>query len=205
MRSIIFDFDGVIVGNREENYQCQRKKYQGLTPEIHLDFFDGNVHDVRAKLLDSGVIKEKSTKHIHTILNEDILEKVPLKREIIKILKKLKKDGYSLHIISSNNEDNIEGFLQKHNCLELFDEILGFKVHSKKVDKFKLLFKKYNLNNKSCLFVTDTLGDILEANQLGIRTIAVDFGIHPKERLAKGKPFRMISSFTEIYDVIKSI
>jgi len=32
---------------------------------------------------------------------------------------------------------------------------------------------KYNLNNDNCIFVTDTLGYILEANEVRLNTIAL--------------------------------
>ena len=87
----------------------------------------------------------------------------------------------------------------------LFKDILGVESHASKEEKFKMLFKKYKLNNKNCLFVTDTLGDILEAGKLGIPTIAVDFGFHERERLEKGKPLMILSKFEDILPAIDRI
>jgi len=75
-------------------------------------------------------------------------------------------------------------------------------MNKSKVEKFKYLFKKYKLKPEDCIFITDTLGDILEGNKVGVRTIAVDFGFHKRDRLEKGKPFKIVSSFDEILKVI---
>ena len=64
--------------------------------------------------------------------------------------------------------------------------------------KFQHLFEKYNLNKDNVLFITDTLGDILAANKIGIKTIAVDFGFHERERLEKGNPLRIVSQFEDL-------
>lgn len=48
------------------------------------------------------------------------------------------------------------------------------------------------------LLVDLRLGDILEANKIHIKTIAVDFGYHDKKTLKIGKPFRIISRIDEI-------
>ena len=53
--------------------------------------------------------------------------------------------------------------------------------------------------------MTDTLGDILTANKIGINTIAVDFGFHKKERLKKGNPLKIISKFEDLLGLIKNI
>lgn len=48
-------------------------------------------------------------------------------------------------------------------------------------------------------------GNIFEANKIGIKTIAVDFGVHEKERLKKGNPYKIVSNFDELFDEIKKI
>ena len=45
----------------------------------------------------------------------------------------------------------------------------------------------------------------LEANEVGIGTIAVDFGYHERERLQKGNPLKIISRFEELIETVKNI
>ena len=118
-------------------------------------------------------------------------------------IRALKKIG-SLYIISSTKEQSIHKFLE-HNSLNYFDEVLGFDFHKSKVEKFKYLLKKYNLKPNEVVFVSDTLGDILEANRVNVKTIAVDYGFHEQNRLKKGNPFKIVSNFDELLNEIESM
>jgi phosphoglycolate phosphatase len=115
----------------------------------------------------------------------------------------LKKLG-ALHIISSTKEESIKKFL-KYNKLNYFDEILGYDFHKSKVEKFKYLLNKYNLKSDEVVFVSDTLGDILEAAEVNIRTIAVDYGFHDTDRLKKGNPLKIVSNLDELLKVLKNM
>ena len=53
--------------------------------------------------------------------------------------------------------------------------------------------------------MTDTLGDILEGKKAGVTVVAVDFGFHKRDRLEKGEPFRIVSNFDEILEVVEEI
>jgi phosphoglycolate phosphatase-like HAD superfamily hydrolase len=96
-------------------------------------------------------------------------------------------------------------YFVRNGLAEIFTEIMGLESHRSKIDKFKMLLSKHGLQDTECVFVTDTLGDILEANKVGLRTIAVDFGFHDRERLAQGRPWKIISDFRELFDSLAEI
>jgi phosphoglycolate phosphatase-like HAD superfamily hydrolase len=109
---------------------------------------------------------------------------------------------YPLFIVSSGGTKNILDNLKNNDLTGTFKEVLGLESHKSKVDKFHYLFDKYKLDLADCIFITDTLGDILEANAVNIKTIAVDFGYHGKETLAKGNPYKIVSSVDELLNAI---
>jgi phosphoglycolate phosphatase len=203
MKAIIFDFDGVIIDSYEGNYQCQKQKFKRITREDHKKFLEGNIHEVRGPLLKARKLKEDPDINMHLLIRNHFLNEIVIEKDVFNVLKKL-KEKYLLFIISSGREENIKEFLQKQEALSLFKEVLGFETHKKKDFKFQILFDKYEITKNDCVFVTDTLGDILEANKLDIKTIAVDFGFHERERLKKGNPFKIVSSFDEIFKIIES-
>ena len=125
-----------------------------------------------------------------------------IKKEIKEIILRL-KENYELYVVSSGGTKNISDCLSNNEITNAFIDVLGLETHKLKVDKFKFIFDKYNLTPDDCIFVTDTLGDILEANIVNIKTIAVDFGFHNKETLKKGNPYRIISHLGELQGIIE--
>ncbi len=79
------------------------------------------------------------------------------------------------------------------------------ETHKSKIKNFQYLFMKYNLNNDNCIFVTDTLGDILEANEVKLNTIAIDCGFHERERLQKRDPMKIISNYKDLGQAITMV
>lgn len=197
MKTVIFDFDGVIHDTFELAYKISSSLYDNkLTKRQYRDFFNGNVfEDTR--------ITEKTNIDFFKLQNE-AFKNLKIEPAIKNNLLKLSRSN-KLFIISSNQEEILDEYFQNNKATNIFTEILGSQLHRSKIHKFKYLFKKYQLSPEDCVFVTDTLGDILEANQVGVKIIAVDFGFHKRSRLTKGKPFKIVSSFDELIIEINNI
>ena len=198
VKAIIFDFDGVIHNTFDLAYGIHKKLNPGLSKEHFRSHFDGNLF----KFIDKNPNKEPPGKFRE--LEHKAFKKLKLENKIRGILAELAKN-YRLYIISSNSSNNLNMYFENNNFTNVFEEILAVETHKSKSEKFKILFKKYNLTPNSCIFVTDTLGDILEAKKIGVKSIACTFGFHEKERLEKGKPYRIVSSFDEVVKTIKEI
>ncbi len=196
MKAIIFDFDGVIHNTLEIGHDVNNKLYGDVTLDEYKDIFNVNIY--KSNKVDPAKYE------LFFEVAQPAYNKLEMRPDIKKELLKL-KEKYLLFIISSGSEKIIRTYFENNSASNIFDEILGFETHTSKVEKFKILFKKYNFNKDDCMFVTDTLGDILEANKLGIETIAVDFGFHERERLEKGHPKKIVSHFKDIPLVIEEI
>jgi len=197
MKAIIFDFDGVIHDDFELAYQINAKVLgKKFTREKYRDFFDGNIYK------HPEVTKEGTAKYFK--MQNEVFKHLVLEEKIKKFLKKLSK-SYPLFIISSNSEATLNLYFANNKFINIFKEILGVETHKSKTKKFYYLFNKYKFKPAECIFVTDTLGDILEGHRVGVKTIAVDFGFHDRKRLAKGKPFKIVSSFDEIFEILKVV
>ena len=62
------------------------------------------------------------------------------------------------------------------------------------LEKIKMVFAEHGTDASRCVFITDTLGDIREAEKMGVGALAVTWGFHEPERLAKGSPFRLVDT-----------
>ena len=198
MKAIIFDFDGVIHNTFELAYAIHKSLNPESSREDYRSYFDGNIFKklkTSSRKEDEREFRRQEYEAFKTLhIDEEV-------REELEIL----SQKFNLYIVSSNSIKNLEMYMKNNNISHLFKEILAAEAHTSKVEKFKILFKKYHFDASSCVFVTDTLGDILEANKLGIKVIAVGFGYHDRERLERGNPTAIVSDFREIRKIIKTL
>lgn len=194
----MFDFDGVIDNNYDLSFGLCCKKFLNITVEEHKKQYDGNIHLEREKL------KERDTGFdLLRCLSESRKDR-KIEEEIKNTLASLAKD-FKLGIISSCYEYGIKDYLKNNQVENLFSFVYGLETHKLKTYKFKKILEEFDFKKDECIFITDTLGDILEANEVGIGTIAVDFGYHERERLQKGNPLKIISRFEELIETVKNI
>lgn len=118
--------------------------------------------------------------------------------EVIEELSKI----YNLIIISSTNSDIIRHFLEKHKIVGCFQWILGNDVHENKTAKIEMVFGKYAVSARDCVFVTDTVGDVLEAKKVEVGSIGVTWGFHSHETLSQSDTFRLTKRPDELPGVI---
>ena len=194
IKAVLFDFDGVIHDTFEHSFGINKSMYPTLTKEEYLKWFDGNIYE--------GYTISKEAHEIFYKLNEKKFEGLKINPKIKEELEKVSKE-YKIFVITSNTEKIICKYFEENKIKHIFCEILGTETHKSKVEKFKIILKKYQLKEEEVIFVTDTLGDLLEANKVGIKSLAVDFGFHEKERLARGNPLKIISSFQEIAEFLE--
>lgn len=194
MKAIIFDFDWVIADTFDLVLEIHNKvNNSNISSEEYKAFFDWNFYS-----------KSKTTKEqANSFFNEVVkhMKELRIEENIKNHLTKL-KENFDLYIISSNWEAVISDYFYNNNLENLFDWIYWFETHKSKTEKFKIIFDKHWLNNENSIFITDTLWDILEAKKVWIKTIAVDFWYHDRERLLKWKPHKIIYNFEDILNSI---
>jgi len=198
MKEIIFDFDWVIHNTMNDLHKIHCSTLENISlEEMKKNVFEWNSREYAKKFTKEEMMNFEK----NWIL---VMQELQIKKNIKNILENINKK-YNLYIISSNTELNLNKYFKNNNCIWIFKSILWAETHSSKIEKFKLLFKKYNFNEKNSIFITDTLWDILEANHLKIKTIAVDFWFHERERLEKWNPYKIVSKFEEIETEIEKL
>lgn len=193
---IIFDFDGVLA-DTFEFHRTKVLEFTGypLTPEEYREIHMGNFfgHSVQGlEGVDWLGYRDFLKRHFHEVV---------VTEETKATLQDLAKE-HQMSIVTSGGEEIIGECLLRGGVRDLFSDLLGAETHRSKVEKFRMILARHTLETKDCMFVTDTLGDILEANETGIKTVAVDFGFHPRETLERGNPYRIISEFEKLSEII---
>ncbi|WKZ23867.1 MAG: HAD hydrolase-like protein [Candidatus Dojkabacteria bacterium] len=93
--------------------------------------------------------------------------------------------------------------MEKYNLRHYFGNILGVDVEKSKVIKLQSVQKLHH--NREMYFITDTLGDIREAEKVGIEAIAVTWGYHDKAMLEQGNPRAVVNSIEELAETVTAI
>lgn len=189
---LIFDFDGVLEDTFDWNFKVAKKRYKGINKEDYRTWFNGNIYE-HPIVLEAGPM---NVEEYFDIYKKGFIGK-NLNNKFKKLLEEL-YEKYTLVIISSIDEDIIFPYLKRSKALYFFKDIWGYNTEMSKIKKFKSFLKKYKISNNGCLFITDTLGDILEANEVGIPSLGVSWGYHNKKTLLKGNPVFVADSIDEL-------
>ncbi len=199
MNVILFDFDGVIVDSFSFCYRIIQTR-DGITEDEYRARFEGNINDAPKKPVQAAA--STTPFDFFGQYTKELLAQQP-NQEIVPVIHKLAQD-HTLIIISSTISPPIASFLELHNLKECFKEILGNDIEKSKVKKIQDVLRRYRIQPSETVLITDTLGDIKEANQCGVKSVAVTWGFHSKETLAKGQPHQIINHPNEIIKAIES-
>ena len=193
---IFFDFDGVLHNTFEFHLErIENILGVALTEEEYRAMHDGNFYKEP-----SGKTKQVDWVH-YTKSIEAEQRKLEMRPDVYEHIQQLAEE-YSLLLVSSGGRGPIEGYLEKNGALQYFVDGLYREDSLSKLEKFETLFARYDAHPTNSMFVTDTLGDILEAHEVGLRSIGVSFGFHNKERLEKGNPYKVVDAWEEIPEAI---
>lgn len=203
---LLFDFDGAIVDSldfyEEAVKLCLAKIGQPLikTRADFLELFDDNFY----------VSLEKKNISIDAYMQaaDEVLAKLNYARirpvaGLLPVLTKL-QTGNILVIISSNGSPDIRMIMDRLRITTFFHDILGSDTGFSKKEKIRLVLDKYKVAADRTFYIGDTTGDIKEAKAVGVRTIAVAWGWHSRERLGALAPDWIIDRPGDLLTVLSS-
>lgn len=194
---ILFDFDGVIADSFTSAFEVSKILYPHITENDFRRRFEENINNWNGPTHtdDCGKNIDFFEKYIPK------MKKMKVIPGILEVIKNL-SHNYTLIIISSTITGPIREFMEQHKIAQYFTEIMGNDIHISKVTKIKMVFLKYKTSSKECLFITDTLGDIKEATQVGVNTIGIVWGFQDKRTITKGKPIAIAEKPEELLSII---
>jgi len=199
----LFDFDGVLVDSlalyeKSVNVCLERIGQRPIEGrEAFLDLFEENFYCAISKRGVDVVEFMKASKSVTPTLDYGIVRPFT---ELIPVLAQLKKRS-ALVIISSNSSFAIRLMLERFGFAPCFDDILGADFNFSTVEKILYAKGHFGTNGGHSLYVCDTAGDILEAREAGVKTVAVTWGWHPRERLERARPDVIVDQPGELLDL----
>jgi phosphoglycolate phosphatase len=206
---IIFDMDGVLFDSTKLVNAYFMHKYPTMTREKMNEILSGNFHEGLEKFkLDNKPVEEtpEESKGRSEQYTEQKLV-TPLYKGIMELLQSLHLSGYTLTINTSAYEKNCLPLLQNSQVKGLFDFVATAEVSTSKVEKFKIIRDRYAIPTEDTLFITDTLGDVYEAETAQIPSVAVTWGAHDRSyftRESHKNIVAIVDSVGELEAFIKS-
>lgn len=196
-RMVIFDFDGVIIDSLKIIEKFDQWLYPGLTEEEWRETNYGNYfqkmqpHEHKRRVVTAQELKTKRQDFYDTKAQANIF---PGMREcIVRIPKNI--------VCVLNTNSKLEGcipFLTKHALTDQFAFLATKEVSTSKKEKLELSLQKYQVLPEDVLFITDTIGDLLEGRAVGIPVIAVTWGTHSKQDFLEYKPYQIVQNSKEL-------
>ena len=170
---ICFDFDDVIVNNKMI-FKIPFIGHKLRTFELGAQYLEGNLDPKNFNRFMNEVMKQLNGVHIDHVMR--LLLHMRLQKGAREVLSKLKKDGYKIVIISTNDETFIRRFLEKHKLLEyvshiyaarfelknglMTGKISGDVIRTEKTGIIPKLEKLYKTKRGGIIYVGDGLTDL---------------------------------------------
>lgn len=206
---IIFDFDGVLFDSPKLVNDFFLYSYPTMTQEVMNEILCGNFHEELTKFKLTNKPREETPeeKKIRVDAYTAAKQRIPLYKGIQEMLNRLHDVGYILVVNTSALEKNCLPLLEYSKITNLFDFVVTKETSTSKTEKFKIIMQKYNIKEQEMFFITDTLGDVREAEVANVPTVAVTWGAHNKSYFTREPHDNLVAivdSASELEEFIKS-
>jgi phosphoglycolate phosphatase len=199
-RLFLFDCDGVLVDSLQVFEGTVRECLDVIgqpiikSREDFLDLFDDNFYSA---IVRKGVDLDAFMRAAGPILARVNYTEMNPVRGLLPVITAMTRRHF-LAIISSGGEKTIRNQLTHFGFDGCFKTILGSDFMLSKIDKINHAVSEFQVDKGQTYYVGDTTGDIREAKTAGIRTVAVTWGWHSRERLAAARPDYLVDQPQEL-------
>lgn len=185
IKAVIFDVGGVILNLEQlaipvmETFRPEDKEkfWQDLNEKFSpLCRGEGNLYDFwKALAKDHG--KNIPEERLRTLWNDDFEKSLVINKDVLDIIKKLKKKGYRLAIISNIITEHA-GKLRNNSSFSELSRLFDLIIFSNEVrmakdskEIFALALKELGLKPEECVFTDDTQKFVDMASSIGIKAV----------------------------------
>jgi len=203
MKYLIFDFNGTIVDDLPLIMELMTETLK--TKNIDLTKYSTEY------LREKGVAKFMEEIKISKIelfwLFKDLKSKIrrkqsscPIVKDLIEYLPRL-SEKHKLLIFSSNTPETIHDYLQKNNIDKYFDDVYEDDSYFGKEDGLKKIVKDLKIDISDAVYFGDESRDIIAANKVGIKSVAVTWGFEGSTPLKSANPSVLINHPSELLSI----
>lgn len=212
MKTVIFDYDGVLVNSLKLVFEIYKEiskklhKVEFKTARQLADSFDGDwkklyktlgITNKREEAIASGI-------YAHAIMQS--LSQIPVIPHISDVLKDLSK-SCKMAIVTNTLKQFIAEKLTQADVASYFSTIVDYNdTKRKKPEPDQIIECMNRLGSKpeNTFYIGDMTADIIAGKRAGVKTIAVTWGWHSKEALAACSPDYIANTPQELLQIIGS-
>lgn len=212
----IFDFDGTICDSEQAITNDIKKTFQYYNKEVPSDTHIRTVMENGVGMIDTLKMLNPSLMAIgESEINQwlDTYRKIskktprPLYNQAEEVIKELKKEGIKTIIASNNTEANIKRTLQEADINSSIELILGISDEyplkpNPDIFNHHILPKYANVPLKEFIMIGDTSTDIQFAQNIGIDSCWVRYGIGHEEDCQALGPNYTVGNITDVLPIL---
>ncbi|MGB3292963.1 MAG: HAD hydrolase-like protein [Phormidesmis sp.] len=196
MAFLIFDFDGTIADTlativRITNRIAPEYGYSPTTPE-KLRYYQSLSTQDMLKQAEIPLFRLPFLlRRVRREMGAEIMT-VPIAPDLAATLRDLAAANHQLIVMSSNSQQNIHCFLNRHGLSDVFESVQGGVGLLSKARVLKRIVQRNNLDFSQVIYVGDETRDIDASHRVGILVAAVTWGFSSREALAAQQPAFLI-------------
>ncbi len=202
---LLFDCDGVIIDSLDHIYQgalefVAHHGGKAFTLEEYRNAFKGNVISEMFTLAGLSPKEEKITKEDMALFFEHY-HKTTVFPGMKELLAELAENN-TLVIVSSTLAEVITKKFEEEGLLEYFAAFLGAEASPFKDQKVDMALDEFGFTKEDAIFISDTVGDIKEVNETGVRSIAVTWGVHNRQDFEEVEGEQIVETVQELKEAL---
>jgi phosphoglycolate phosphatase len=203
---VVFDFDGTLADSaglavRLYNAIAAREGFKALTAQ--------NLESLRAlPLMDRLPLLGVPVHRLPGLMVEvrrdfaGQMHTVPVHPGVPELLEGLRQRGLRALVLSSNDAANIRTFLSRQGLEALVDGVHGGVSLFGKARMLRGLMKREQLLPGQLVYVGDEERDVQACREVGVRVVAVTWGVDTVERLRGAGPDALAATPAEVLDYV---
>lgn len=193
--NVVFDFDGTLVDSFEALYGlnstvAKTLLNRDLSRDQYRISFNGSIHKELARILTLTPEEDKTFRDgkKYAFNAHYSPTTIRLHNELIPILKIL--NHHTLSILTAAPKEVVWWILRSYGIDGFFSRVSNTDEFSKR--------EVLSLMSRPTVFVTDTVGDVIEGKKAGVRVIGVTWGFHEGKALYAAGADTLVSNMNEI-------
>lgn len=191
IRTLIFDFDGVIVDTETPDFETWRDVYQDYGAELDLawwsQFIGGSSINIDL-LQDLEKLAKRQVDREHVLETRrqrylEIIAASPILPGVTQYIRQAKKMGLKIGVASSSNRAWVEGHLTARGLIDHFDSIsVSDDVSHVKPDPelYLLAMSRLGTTPKNAVAIEDSANGVTAAKRAGMFCVAVPNSVTQK-------------------------